>query len=618
MKKVKFGLLALSTLAIGALAGCNKEPSGPTGPTKWTDAESALITDTLYGEIIPFAKGFGNLKVELVDDPDEFINPTITVGSVKSKSDSSKLKSYAKLFKETEGWKANTRLMAKYKNLFEYEKSVEVSEGVTRYVRVQFYATNSYGEYKKSGKGYLYIVAHDQYDYTWPEDFIAENLSYYSSEVVIPTITADRYSYVPGDYSFCAYYASEAEDGGLSDLLTGTEAGWTIYDVKDADGYFLALSPDQKFVLSYLYYADQGLLDVWFMDPVFKSWPQSSLEDIFANYEEYGAEPYAITPFVGGGLYSPNEDMFNAMYIYIGELELINGYVVITQIDNAEEALTQYFSDLGTDGWHYEPTEAPYDDEDHPNADWYEITRVVDEYKYSLELEYDAADGYACITFYLIPTEAPSVDWPAGKINAAKPSSVTDTVPAFVGENEGFVFKQGVITVYEGEDAEVADLIGEYEAFLTNETNGYTQVEGSRYVSPNGQISLQISECYDGFQISVSYLFANNTINGVVSEWLTSNGFASDALPTINFEGAQFEVTRFDSDKLDIVVTGEGLDYAALRDDYVYLLTQSENFEITHSWGDYDKEYTHKTENVSVNPYVSASDVFFLSIYPAD
>jgi len=136
-------------------------------------------------------------------------------------------------------------------------------------------------------------------------------------------------------------------------------------------------------------------------------------------------------------------------------------------------------------------------------------------------------------------------------------------------------------------------------------------------VSPNGQIQLQIYATSNGaIAISIYYFVSNADINAAVNDWLVRNGYSSNVFPTINFEGATFKISRFDAERLTIIVEGEELDYSALLSTYMGLLAADESFEVTYTWGENDKRFTNKAEGVSVNPYISSSGVFYISIYP--
>ena len=101
-----------------------------------------------------------------------------------------------------------------------------------------------------------------------------------------------------------------------------------------------------------------------------------------------------------------------------------------------------------------------------------------------------------------------------------------------------------------------------------------------------------------------------------MNDWLTRNGYNSNVFPVIDFEGATFEISKFDKNHLTLIVGGEDLDYSALLSTYMGLLAADESFEVTYTWSETDKRFTNKTEGVSVNPYISSSGVFYISIYP--
>ena len=489
------------------LTGCKKEPTKPSGPTKWTETQEAKMASALYDEVLPFAKGFGDLSVKLEDDPEEVINPTITVKSLSDKADASKLLKYSELFTEDEGWVADSKMMNKYKNFYKYEKAIPANNSSFRYVDVQFYASSKKGEYRSSGKGYFYLVATDMYVYNWPDGVVADFVNEFESDAVVPTPVGSRYTY-DEEYGYVAsYFASELADGGYSAILTGTEAGWEILEILDADGYYIANSPDKKFSLRYLYDSYYGCLDIYFDECAYPSWPQPLIDAVFEEYADYGAVKFSFPSMTTGGLYSAGEDPMNAFYIMFGYVDSINGYVEMTAIQNPEDVLAQYFLDLTADSWTYQPTVPEYEDEYHPNAVYYAITKSSEGFRYDLSLEFDASTAYAYLTFYLIPIELPSVTWPTDKINAEKPSVITDSIPEFNGENEGYIFDQNAVYVYVSETADTAALIASYKDLLKNETNGYTEETEGILISPNGQIRLQIYVTTDGvIAISITYL----------------------------------------------------------------------------------------------------------------
>ncbi|MBQ2070499.1 MAG: hypothetical protein II467_06180, partial [Bacilli bacterium] len=146
-------------------------------------------------------------------------------------------------------------------------------------------------------------------------------------------------------------------------------------------------------------------------------------------------------------------------------------------------------------------------------------------------------ESYSDVEFYIYAYVAPVAEWPADDIAELLGENVTDTIPEYTGESEGFTILDdawGTAVMVSVEEGTEDDAIAAYEAILI--VAGYTAVEGEEhtFISPNGQITIEV---YMGTSGSFTIAFE-------VDPFIYAVSFPADDLATFLTEyELGFEVT---------------------------------------------------------------------------
>lgn len=165
----------------------------------WTEEEEAIMEETLHGQVIPYAQGAGLLS----------LSESGGIVRVNGSSISAEnLVAYASLFTEAAGWVDQEESENPYE--YSFEKCIPTAEG-NRYVYVYFGSFDSAGNGVENGD--FFLASLDPYDYEFPTfDFeLAKVILGIESEVEVPALEADHYSFNE-TYSAALVYSAEAAD----------------------------------------------------------------------------------------------------------------------------------------------------------------------------------------------------------------------------------------------------------------------------------------------------------------------------------------------------------------------------------------------------------------------
>lgn len=432
----------------------------------WSEAEENAMKEHLYGVVL------FPTEVEDMEATWDARYGQITIEG--GWAEDNQLAEYASQYTAEDGW-ADVSYMYSVPagTAYFFEKEVEVSDN-TRYVRVCIYATADGGGEELATEGLFFITAFDPYLYEWPAEYLQECLKAVLSTEVIPAVSAHHYSIE--DYAVIAYFDSAEADGGYGAILTA--AG---YAVEELEGYYIAVSPDEMFVLAYAY--EDGILLVQVMRNSSDEWPEKAVANAFKYYQAVNPNAFVLPEFEGDGVSFVFADgLYNKYWINEGKERDMYGTITASSSTQAlTDAYTQKLLDngwvkVGNDGMYVKPIE----ESDQVNK---------------ITVTYSEQYG-TTITVYYFSIKDPTVGWDDDLIkkNIAFYKYMTDTLPEYNGTITAFsVDKDTVYLTVPEED--FADLLDTYKQILLDA--GFvlegTTTWNQQYVSPNRQYGLKPS-----------------------------------------------------------------------------------------------------------------------------
>ena len=369
--KIKSLLFAAAMSLV--LVGC-KTAETPS----WSKQDKDMFNEYIYGEVLPYFSNAGKLTVAY-DDEEE----AIAIISEKTTT-SQKLESYLKKYSEKKGWE---QLRTSQLYTYAFEKCVFADEG-ERYVCASICLTDEDG-YIADEEGYLSIYAYDPYVYSFPTDYLNDAVAYYfgETEVSVPAVSASRYSCDDVDVQ-CYDVDPEALNAFLAAL---PESGFDLFPetLVDDYGYRIAVSLDGVYSVTFKYFADDAVLDLYLDGPFQKQWTDVdlALTSLFTKYAEFGST-YFLVPSFDSTLYRVIDGPYNETYIYFEMYEYVEAIVSVFNVDSS--CISTYSSQLGGSGWEL-------DSED----DYIYATKTIGTLTRELEVEFDGVDVMT-ITVYLI------------------------------------------------------------------------------------------------------------------------------------------------------------------------------------------------------------------------
>jgi len=429
----------------------------------WTEAEAKIMSDHLYGEVLPYT-GFEESQVLY----NEQYNAVAIIGGTATDET---FESYARALS------FNGYVLVNVANLI-FEKSVQTDAG-KRYVQVSL---------MKNTAGQLAIVAMDPYYYTFPTDFakfVAEK--YFGSTAVLPAIEADRFEIVENDSAIgiIAYMTATTADAGYSAILTS--AGWTVQSEQIDDNY-IAVAPDSAYIIAYTYNAEYGALLISYSPVNF--WNDAPIKAFFAKYNGSYVELPALN--IANAQYYFEESENNEFFYERGELDMVVAFLKIYG-GTAQDA-KNYMAVL---------QEAGFKVLNSNNS--YSATKAVEgKGLFRLDYSFDPDTSVITLIFYIYLEPFPTTEFPQDEISELLGGYIIDKVPGYTGETTGFQLNDdsyGTYIVVQIEQGTEEAAIASYTQTLLE--NGYRLENegGTIYVSEHHEIYVQMYKDSGSFKI---------------------------------------------------------------------------------------------------------------------
>ncbi|MCR5505891.1 MAG: hypothetical protein K6F07_02750 [Bacilli bacterium] len=308
----------------------------------------------------------------------------------------------------------------------------------------------------------IYISSYTKPVTEWPAEDVAqlvENVAPGSATVVPALDGGDNYVILE-DWNEVDVYGDESLLDTYIEILLDND--WELLvGENESENTYNAPAGDVKVVLTYSDYQGALWIEVKASTPILKAWPT---ETVASFVEELVPGSETVVPALDGG----------------SKYETLNSYAYGVNVYGEESLLTTYQSILVEASW-----------VDDGNNTYHSSAEDI-----QVELVY-FEDGYLSITIskYYVP----SLEWPAADIANLLGEDVTDTIPAYSGDNEGFILKNDngyyTVEVLLAEDADIEQAIGSYITTLTDAQ--WTDKEGI-YYSPNDQIRVAVYDFGNG------------------------------------------------------------------------------------------------------------------------
>ena len=529
----------------------------------WTEEEAKIMSDNLHGVVLPYS-GFEESVVTYDAEKESVF---IKGGTLAADS----LANYATAMINAGFERVND-------TAYVFEKSVAATEG-TRYVRVGF----------KNDEGQFFLQALDPYYYEFPT-FFAENYAsqYIGSEDVAPALPGADYYDVNSQYRvIMCYMECTTEDGGYSDILRA--AGWRVQEEKDSYGYFVAVSPDYSYQVSYLYQPAAKRVAIYF--ELIGKWQTSFFTEFFTEYS-----PCVIDVPVFEGK--------EVTYLY-----MISGTTAMVSVNGATNAeVVAYATKVEQAGWDV-----------NCNNDIYKAKLTIANVGVAnMTFYYNAQYGSAILMIYGIFDPLPVAQFPSEEVARILGEDITDVVPVYQGEATGYtIVKEGSnnvikIAVEKGTEKGCAAAYLEYI-----QTQGYALEEGysTIYVSANKQIYIQSNGINNSGEFTITFRPVPYTISWPTKKIARFLGNDIDTvIPALDDDRiALFELDE-DNDGLWIKPEfKEDADYDIdeVLNDYIKVLEENKFFVMLTD-EDGTPYYVSPDLKVVVIPFVQDGDLYIL------
>ena len=478
----------------------------------WTEQEAKLMSDVLYGEVLPYT-GFEESKVNY----NEQYNAIVILGGTASEA---AFESYARALSFNGYVLVNASEMI-------FEKSVQTEAG-KRFVQVTL----------MDNKGQFAVVALDPYYYAFPTDFATYAADhYFTSKAVLPAIQADYYELVENQSAvgIIAYMSATTDDAGYSEILTN--AGWAVQSEK-VNGNYLAVAPDGAYMIAYVYNSQYGALLISYSPVNF--WNEAAIKAFFAKYNGTYVDLPALD-IVGAAYYFSEADT-NEYFYQQGSIDMVVAFLEI--YGGTSQDAQNYMAALQEAGFKVLNSK-----------DSYSATKAVEgKGLFRLDYSFDPNKSLITLIFYIYLEPFPTTEFPQDEISEALGGFLVDTVPGFVGETTGFQLNDdsyGLYIVVEVEQGTELAAIEAYKATLVE--NGYSlRYEGSsEYLSEHHEIVVSMQKDSGSFKIVImrepySY-WPSTQIAGYLGEDIT------DTVPA--FEDADADTFAFEVDDDGLWIT---------------------------------------------------------------
>ena len=588
-------IITLGLLTSGMLMGCNKSGGG-TAKT-WSNEQLNLFNTYTHGITPIYTNSFGKLEVNYNEDYGAiYVN-----GGQASEA---KLEAYADKFVKA-GW---TYTSGETVGEYFFSTYVETEE-VNRYATAYFYGVDEYGY--ASVDGNFQMQFYDPYVYEFPSEFVAEAASIlFGSDIVAPAVTADRYYCDYQNGCLECYLESKMLDAGYS-MVLDQSSDWKVLEKKDYSNYFVANSSDGRYSLRYLNYPSLGVFVIYFDNYAYLNKDVEVERAIFEKYAEYGATYFDVpTPakYDDSKVVELYEAPTNKDDVEWGDYAYLRGCYEFAAVESQFDLYTDL---LEANGWILtEQEHFVYENTA------YVAKKLIDGQFRKIFTAYDPDNCLIEIDFYLVGEEGPKTVWPSDEeFKSTLPSFVTDTLPAFNGENYGYYYdleESGNIRILV--DATTAiDKMEAYFAYLVSDC-GFTSLElesdNPAAISPNGQYEL-FGAIYAEGEIQIWWGLADVKIDKpqeIVDSFLKDLGKNPASVPVPEFAGATWNFSYFENG------FSFGINQGLTENDGHALFNLAcagavglgyDESEITDEW---DVTYVNTTLGLEVNIYTLAFD----------
>ena len=427
----------------------------PAKKAAWTEQETKIMSDNLYGIVLPYT-GFEE-SVVTYDAQKESV--FIQGGTLASDS----LANYAKLV-------AAAGFTSLTETAYIYQKAVSTAQG-TRYVRVGF----------QSNEGQFYLQALDPYYYEFPTVFAEAYASQViGSEEIAPALPgADYYEFNTTYRVIFCYMNSTTDDAGYSAILE--TAHWKVQAEKDEYNYYVAIAPDYSYQVSYIYQQDLGRLAIYF--ELITKWQADFFNEFFQKNS-----PCVID--------IPEYEGANVTYLF-----MVSGTSALVGVNNSSaDEVKAYAEKVAKAGW-----EVNYNE----NYEMYKAKLTIANVGVAnMTFYFNSQNGAAIIIVDSKFDPLPTATFPSEEIAKLLGEDITDVVPAYEGTATGYaVTEEGtnyIITVQVEKGTEKAAAAAYLEYI---QTQGYALEEGysTIYVSQNKQIYIQSNGIADSGEFTITF-----------------------------------------------------------------------------------------------------------------
>ena len=537
--------------------------------TDWTTAEAKIMSDNLQGIVLPYT-GYEESVVTY--------NTTYEVVYINGGDSKNHLAEYGN---KLTGDGFTVSIIGA--DTYSFSKKVNTSKG----------ETSIKGTFYNDDNDQFYLEAYDAYYNNFPAAIAAEFAADYYSTEVLPAFPADRYQVDQQDCAIFCYTSSTTAEADYSSILRN--AAWNVSDTADSNGFFTAVAPGETYMVYYRYDSVQyHSLDIY-MTPI-NYWNDKPINNFYSTYTDYSVNIPLLN--VEGAHYLFVESEINEAAYESGNIELVHSFYFIYGAKKAD--LTRYVEIL--QGFNWEVTGS--------NNLYKALFEREDKGLVRIEVEYSSTYGAVIITFYAKLEPFPVAGWPYDGIAEILTEDVTDVLPAYEGENQGFNLMNdyfgSYVQVLVSKGAE-QDAIAAYQATL--EANGYRkngEYIGSDpvYVSPNGQIWVNVYYGTSG-SFSIDFKMMPNIWPGASIAQALKDLFGNitEKVPAYN-NAEEYNLDKGEGVLYIEITLQDGASLDSALAEYVNILKANE-FTETGEDGDGDMHYGSKLGQLDICPYIS-------------
>ena len=535
----------------------------------WTTEEAKIMSDNLQGIVLPYT-GYEESVVTY--------STTYEVVYINGGDSKNHLAEYGS---KLTGDGFTVSIIGA--DTYSFSKKVNTSKG----------ETSIKGTFYNDDNDQFYLEAYDAYYNNFPAAIAAEFAAHYYSTEVLPAFPADRYQVDQQDCAIFCYTSSTTAVADYSSILRN--AAWNVSDTADANGFFTAVAPGETYMVYYRYDSVQyHSLDIY-MTPI-NYWNDKPINNFYSTYTDYSVNIPLLN--VDGAHYLFAESEINEAAYESGNIELVHSFYYIYGAKKAD--LTRYVEIL--QGFNWEVTGS--------NNLYKALFEREGKGLVRIEVEYSSTYGAVIITFYAKLEPFPVAGWPYDGIAEILTEDVTDVLPAYEGENQGF----NLMNDYFGSYVQVLVSKGTEQAAIaayqaTLEANGYRKNgeylgNDPVYVSPNGQIWVNVYYGTSG-SFSIDFKMMPNIWPGAsIAQALKDlYGNITEKVPAYN-NAEEYNVDKNEGVLYIEITLQDGASLDGALAEYVNILKANE-FTETGEDADGDMHYGSKLGQLDICPYIS-------------